>query len=241
MAWFSRRKPQGEYPEEVGLATGAYRSPGLVALAEELEGRTVEAILDLGCSSPENLAFMSRYSGNIVIRDLASAGGSNADAPRASLFQIGSGCLDAEDDRSYDVLLVWDILHYVAPDERETFAHRLVRLSRPGALMLVHASGSTSIPLSPVRFKIRDAKSLSYEVHGERRKPSPQFTPRSVEKLMRGFRPLRFFQLRNGLQEFLLQKNEEAKSEAVTDKEAAKPAARPEPGLPKPRQPGDWY
>lgn len=231
MAWFSsRRKPQGEYPEEVGVTSGPHRSPGLTALSEELDKRRVEAILDLGASFHENVRYMSRYCGNIVIRDLANAHGQKLSGPRASLFQIDVEALAASDDTLYDAILLWDLLHYVDRTRLMDFSRRLARMARPGALALLLASGSTPIPMTPVQFRIRDRNSLIYQVQGERRSAAPQFTPRAVEKLLAGFRPVRFFQLRNGLQEFLLQYEEPPEPD---------PDEYPRPA--QPRQPGDWY
>jgi hypothetical protein len=231
MAWFfGRRRPQGEFPEEVGVTTGPHRSPGLTALSEELDKRRVEAILDLGASFHENVRYMSRYCGNIVIRDLVNAHGDELSGPRASLYRLDVDSVEAADETRYDAILLWDLLHYVERPRLADFAGRLARLARPGALALLLASATTPIPMTPVQFRIRDRNCLIYQVRGERRSPAPQFTPRTVERLFPGFRPLRFFQLRNGLQEFLLQN---ASSGAPELEEASRPA--------RPRQPGDWY
>lgn len=233
MSWFfSRRKPRGEYPAGVGVTQGTHRSPGLAALAEELSKRRTGAVLDLGASFGENLRFLSRFSSNIVIRDLVSARGERLNGPRASLFQIDVDTLDVADETLYDVILLWDLLHYVDRSDRERFVARIAELSRPGALMLLLASGSTPIPLTPVKFKIQDGANLVYEVQTERRSPSPHFTPRSVERLMKGYRPVRFFQLRNGLQEFLF--SYEGSPEEETREPELELAHRAE-------QPGDWY
>lgn len=203
MSWFSRRKPQGEFPPEVGVTDGAHRSPGVAALSEEMSKRRVESILDLGGSHNENLAYLGQYCGNIVIHDVMGASGEPSAAPRASLFQVDEKALALAAQTRFDVVLLWDLLHYVERSQVEPFVARLGELARPEALVLLLASGSTPIPLTPIRFKIRDSDHLHYEVTTDRRGPAPRFTPRQVERMMNGFRPLRFFQLRNGLQEFL--------------------------------------
>lgn len=231
MSWFSRRKPRGEFPGEVGVTAGSHRSPGVAALSEELAKRRIESILDLGGSHNENLAYLGQYCGNIVIHDVVGASG-EASAPRASLFQIDAGALALPADTRFDVLLLWDLLHYVERSQVEPFVARLGGLARPDALVLLLAAGSTPIPLTPIRFKIRDRDHLHYEVTSERRGPAPRFTPRQVERLMDGFRPVRFFQLRNGLQEFLFR---------YEAREAEKPEEQEEPRRTKePRKPGNW-
>lgn len=231
MSWFSRRKPRGELPGGVGATGGIHRSPGIAALAEELAKRRVESILDLGASHNENLVFLGQYCSNIVIQDVVGARGEALSAPRASLFQVGAGALTLAAGPGFDVILLWDLLHYVEPAQAGAFVARLAELARPGALVLLLAAGSTPIPLTPIRFKIRDRDHLLYEVPNERRGPPARFTPRQLERLMEGFRPVRSFQLRNGLQEFLFRF--EGVAEPAADDE--------EPGRAKPTQPGDWY
>jgi len=69
--------------------------------------------------------------------------------------------------------------------------------------VLILAASSAPIPPLPVHFKIEDRDRLFYASSGERSVTIPGFTPRGIEMLMRGFSPLRAFQLRNGVQEFL--------------------------------------
>jgi len=231
MSWFSQRKPRGELPGGIGAIGGIHRSPGMAALAEELAKRRVGSILDLGASQNENLVFLGQFCGNIVIHDVVGARGEALSAPRASLFQVGSEALAIDAGSGFDAILLWDLLHYVEPTQAGAFVARLASLARPGALLLLLAAGTTPIPLTPIRFKIRDRDHLVYEVPNERRGPAPRFTPRRVERLMEGFSPVRSFQLRNGLQEFLF------RFEGV-----AEPAAdEKQPGRARPTQPGDWF
>lgn len=229
MSWFSRRKHHGEFPAQVGATSGTHSSPGVAALADELAKRRVESILDLGASHNDNLVFLGQYCGNIVIHDLVGVRGEALTAPRASLFQVRPESLAIDAGRGFDVILLWDLLHYVERSQAGVFVARLADLARPGALVLLLAAGSTPIPLIPIRFKIRDRGHLCYEVASERRGPAPRFTPRQVERLMEGFCPVRFFQLRSGLQEFLFQ----------YEGRAGPSEEEPEPA--KPTQPGDWY
>ncbi len=206
--------------------SGVHRSPGMAVLSDELAKRRVESILDLGTSLNENLEYLSRFCENISIRDLVGAGSVEPEVPRATLFEIDveSSALDV--DTRFDVVLLWDLLHYVKRSQSERFVTRLTHLCRPDALVLLMASGSTPIPLTPLRLKIRDHDHLTYEVTGERRSDAPHFTPRGVEQIMQGFRPVRFFQLRNGLQEFLFRYEEAPGPGDVAESE---PSA--EPGL----------
>ena len=99
--------------------------------------------------------------------------------------------------------MIWDLLHYFEPALQERCVARLAALCHPDALVLLVASANTPIPTTPIHFKIRDQETLEYGIATEARAPSPQLRTRDIELIMAGFQPVRLFQLRNGLQEFV--------------------------------------
>ncbi len=204
MSWFKRRKRQPEALGPTRLEDGVHRSPGLGRLCSELDRRRPEAILDLGASSTENVAFLSRYTANLSIHDLFHGACQEA-GRRSTTFRFGAAEdleLPAVGDR-FDVVLLWDLIHYFDPEERRAFVARIAGHCRTDALVLLAASSVASIPLVPIQFKIESVEALHYSVpEGERIAPVG-FNTRQVEGLMEAFEPVRFFQLRNGLQEFL--------------------------------------
>lgn len=204
MSWFSRRKPKVEALGPSSLQSGVYRSPGLNRLGQELDRRHPESILDLGPSSTENVAFFSRYTTNFRIQDLFH-GACQDPGRRATAFRFPAAEeleMPAEDDR-FDVVLMWDLLHYFAPEQRRPFIERLAPYCEPNAFVFLMGSSITEVPLMPIQFKIDSEDALFYNVSEEERMEPGGLTTRSVEGLMKGFEPLRCFQLRNGLQEFL--------------------------------------
>ncbi len=204
MSWFSRRKHKVEALGPAVLQTGVYRSPGLTRLGKELDRRRPESILDLGPSSTENVNFFSRYTTNLCIQDLFH-GACHDTGRRSTAFRFGAAEtleFPALGDR-FDVVLMWDLIHYFAPEERRRFVARLARYCQPNAFVFLLGSSITSIPLVPIHFKIEDEQSLFYTVSEDERMEPGGLTTRLVEGLMDNFEPLRCFQLRNGLQEFL--------------------------------------
>lgn len=208
MSWFSRRRPKddrkaGEIaPPE--LSSGVQRSPGLALLSQELAKRPPGAILDLGSSSTETVQFLSRYCDNISIQDLFQSARPPAGA-RATIFRFDDGALQAlpEAGEKFDLILVWDLLHYFERSECAPLIDRLAARCQPGALVFLLASAIAPIPLTPIRFKVHSVELLDYHLPSEERVASPQLRTRDVEQIMAGFSPVRLFQLRNGLQEFL--------------------------------------
>ena len=203
MSWFKRRKPARPASGPSRLETGVHRSPGLARLCQDLGRRRPEAILDLGASSNENLSHLSRYTANLCIQDLFHAACEESGL-RSTAFRfpdVESIELPAAD--RFDVVLMWDLLHYFEPGDLPHFIARLADLCQPEALVHLLASSVASIPLVPIQFKIESEDALHYNVpEGERMAPGGLNT-RQVEGIMQGFQPIRCFQLRNGLQEFL--------------------------------------
>ncbi|MCP4660850.1 MAG: class I SAM-dependent methyltransferase [bacterium] len=209
MSWLSRSRFRGEMLGPQALVTGIHRSPGLAALCRQLDRHKPRAILDLGASSTENLRFLIRYCDNVAVENLARsrsavAGKTVAEAARSTPFRLGDvESLALPEDGDFDVVLMWDLLHYFERSQLARFMVRLAGLCRRGALVLLLASSTTPITPVPLYFRIEGRDRLFYGVPTEPPLPAPHFTPGEVEGLMCGFRPLRLFQLRNGLQEFL--------------------------------------
>ena len=241
MAWFfSRKKPRGERSRPIGVDGGSHRSPGLAAFAAELDRRRPEKVLDLGGSFNENLTFLSRWAEHIAIHDVIGRSGIDLEQPRSSLLQLeGEGLEFSDTEGGFDAVLLWDLLHYLAPLERQRLIGRLARLCRPGALVFLIAAASVVIPPVPVRFRIESRDHLLYGVAGDQRVVGPRFNPRDIEQLFSGFEPVRFFQLRNGLQEFLLRFAGSREREPGPEQGLAEDQDNVE--RPRPKPPGDWY
>ncbi len=229
MSWFSRRKSSPKAPGPGRLETGVHRSPGLDRLCSELDRRRPEAILDLGASSTENVRFLSRFTANLCIQDIFH-GVCDESGLRSEVFRFGDSEsleLPAAGER-FDVVLMWDLIHYFKPEDLRLFIARLAGYCQPDALVLLIASSVASIPLVPIKFRIESVDSLHYTVpEGERIAPTG-FNTRQVEGVMQGFEPVRFIQLRNGLQEFLFRyagEEEDSKQMTLADVAGSKAAA----------------
>jgi len=209
MSWLSRSRYRNEILGPHALVTGVHSSPGLTALCARLDRCKPRAILDLGASSTENLRFLSRYCDNVAVENLARsrsavATKARSGASRSAPFRLPDvDALSLPVDSSFDVVLMWDLLHYVERAQLTRFIARLAGLCRKDALVLLLASSTTPITPTPMYFRIEGHDRLYYGVSADPPLPAPHFTPGEVEHRMRGFRPLRLYQLRNGLQEFL--------------------------------------
>ncbi|MEM7355908.1 MAG: class I SAM-dependent methyltransferase, partial [Acidobacteriota bacterium] len=203
--------------------SGVYRSPGMTRLAKELDRRRPEAILDLGMSSTENVNYLSRFTTNLCIQDLFH-GACDEPGRRSEAFRFDHPetlRLPDESER-FDIVLMWDLIHYVEGADRRSFIARLASYCRPDAFVFLLGSSSAQIPLVPIQFKIDSDDALHYTLPEGGRMESAGLTTREVEGLMVDFAPIRCFQLRNGFQEFLFRYRGSAEK---SESQAADPAA----------------
>lgn len=202
-SWFSRRSDPGS--REAVLGSGPHRSPGLDLVVRELQGRRLSGVLDLGPPSNENLTFLSTLTERVSVQDLYRSCSQDGGAVGFRFRDVDAFPLPDERE-SFDLVLLWDLLHYIDPAVRSRFSARLAGLCRPGAIVLLHAADNAPVPPAPIQFKILGADTLLYQVPEGVRLPPPRLSTRLVEKALPGFRPLRTIQLRHGLQEAVYQR-----------------------------------
>ena len=228
MGWFSSRK--GRRKESAGkIYEGPHRSPGFEEICHFLETEPAYSVLDLGASSTESVEFISDLCDDLIVQDVFHSTRA-ASGVRSEIFRFES----AKDvslpnpEQKFDVVLMWDILHYLAPEDRGPFIERLALNCAPNAMVLLSASSIAEIPPEPIHFKVLRRDRLEY-VLSDDRAPSPGLTTREVEKVMKAFEPVRIFQLRNGLQEMVFQipnPPQEAKKKAPAKAPAPKAQAK---------------
>ena len=184
----------------------------------ELTRNPPTAILDLGSSSTETVRYLSGFCTNLSILDLFQSASSQSGA-RSTIFRFSDSICNTLPDGGdgFDAVLIWDLLHYFDRPTLDPFIRRLARCCKPDALVYLMASAIAPIPLTPIRFRIHDRQSLLYQMASETRAESPQLRAGDVERIMKGFRPMRLYQLRNGLQEFLFRFEGEDAAESSDD------------------------
>lgn len=205
MSWiFGRKKAQ---EREADASSEVFSSPGFAIVAERLMRRPGSTVLELGAPSTESLAFLARNSHDVEVVDLYHSTGPTRAATLRGLLPPASQLPLPEGEGRFDVILLWDLLHYIDPAERRQFGVRLATLAKSGALIFVFASSSKEIPSSPIHFRIEAADRLRYGITGNDKLPPPRLGARDVEQAMVSFTAERIFQLRNGFQEIVLERN----------------------------------
>jgi len=107
---------------------------------------------------------------------------------------------------SFDAVLVWDCLEYLAPELLEEVVSHLHDISRPGALMLCYFHADQAAKTLPVtQFRILDSKTIQTAPRLTSR-PTQFYSNRAVEKIFQNFQSVKFFLTRDYLREVIVRR-----------------------------------
>ena len=107
---------------------------------------------------------------------------------------------------SFDAILVWNSLEYLARHLVEPVVERLHRVLRPGGVMLVCFRADTRDQLSVQQsFRIADSRTLSVHPKGHRQ-AAHLLTNRSVERIFERFGSVKFFLSRDAVREVIVRR-----------------------------------
>ena len=103
----------------------------------------------------------------------------------------------------FDAILAWDLFDYIDTLTIRATMHRIERHCRPGTILFMMSSIREVIPDDPGRFTIIDEQHLSFESMGGDGRSGSKHSPRSLERMMPGFRLQHSFLLADGMQDYL--------------------------------------
>lgn len=207
MGWFSRgsgpRKEQG--PVQTEVEPEIHKSLAMAALFEEIHQGDKPKILDLGSAVGSNVEFLSHFGCKLYIEDLYAALTARTQGGEGGLAgpEFFTSFLSIPDDVRFDVVFAWDLFNYLQRQELAHLGVQLRRLCRPGARLFALMSIQKQIPAQPIRFKIVDEQTLSYERRSSVDRPGPRYAPSELNDRLKGFHVDRSFLLRHGIQEYL--------------------------------------
>jgi len=188
-------------------AAGEHRSPGFAALCSQLRPGGDAAVLDLGPASGANVAFFSEMGCRLHVSDLYRSLQDGAPRPAGDTQGFARACrelLPETDGSTFDYVLAWDLLNYLAPDEIEVLARYLTALCHPGTDLFTMISIRHQIPVRPLGYQILSQNELRYGEPARVLRDSPEYKEPTLLRLLPGFLVQRCFLLRNGMQEYLL-------------------------------------
>lgn len=199
-------------------ASASQKSLGLRGLLPDSEDATLR-VLDLGQARTANLDFFSRYGGRLTVADFysglrpARASSMNDDERKAKAF---AELLDYETSTRFDLILAWDLLNYLTPQEHELLMTSLEPFCLPGTALLAFVSTQREMPPAPSVYWIQDEDTLVYEEREGRPRPCPRYLEQDLLKRMPSLTVEYRYQLRNGMLEYVFSYRMSSRSASAT-------------------------
>lgn len=203
----STKSPAKEtLPSTTRNSSGFDQFCGLLQSSENL------SVLDMSGASQANISFITnlghRISSDDIIGTMEECFGDNfAEAQQAA--STAQRFLDQTltfADESFDGALVWDALQFLDSPLLEDTVEKLMRVMRPGGLMLVFFNANEKMNRIPVyNYRIQDQKTLLQVPRGGYQQ-SQYFNNRRLEKLFENASSLKFFLTRDHLRELIVRK-----------------------------------
>jgi len=209
MQWPFRKKnlPDDEIingEDDSRTESQSYHSPGLLSTVIHLRDGRKYKILDLGKAAGPTIDFFSKYSCRLHIADIVgqiagiSLSGKQEDSERL-LRELAPG-----EDGEFDLIFAWDIFNYLSRRQFQILSYRLAQLGKPGSKMLAFILAENGNSCEPSIYKIVEKGSLIRESMHLTGKQAKWYSPGEVKQLMSGFEVDKAFQLRHGIQEYIL-------------------------------------
>jgi len=187
---------------DFSAATVERLSPGAAALFDSLVPDGRHSILDLGLAGEVHLRLLSRYAQQIRFAGLVP------DPPEDDAWASVLAALPPNTCQPYDVVLAWDVLDRIDPEQRATLIARLAELTAPSARLYAVVDTSGAATTRPIRSTLTDVNRVSMQPVGPPRPARPALLPAPAERLLVPFEVTQAFTLRSGLREYVAMKRD---------------------------------
>jgi len=190
----------------------ARQSRGLEQFFSYIRDQSGLSILDMGGVCQDNVNFITNLGHRItpqsILQRIDETFGGVADTDQSNPAQIESFLrenLDYHAD-TFDGVLLWDTLQFMAPALLHAVLERLYLITRPKSYLLVYFNSEDRATRSPLySFRIQDKTTLKLVERGTR--PTAQaFNNRGLEKLFVQFESVKFFLTRESLRELIVRR-----------------------------------
>ena len=169
-----------------------FKAPGLELVARHIAGSRRSDILDMGSPCRANVEYLSQYSCVLHIGDISTA---LADDPEMTVPEeernvegVVERLIAYGDDIRFDVIFAWDVFDYLDAVTSTAMMRRIGHYCRTGTLLYLTTSNGDTIPDEPARFTIVDERHLRFDRSGAGTRSGMKYSPRALERIMRGFR-----------------------------------------------------
>lgn len=203
MSWLSRIwRPSSpgsvqEPPEEPSAPRVIRTAPGVEAIFSGIGKDENHGVLDLGPAVEANLHFYSRFARWVRFGSLLK------DPPRGEAWTEALERLPPLPQGPYTVVMAWNLLDRLPPEDRPALIERIVELTGQGSRLYVLVAEGEEDRGRPYRFSIQEDGMVSQEFVGSPGQLQPQLLPAHVERVLSPFRVAHAFTLRGGFREYV--------------------------------------
>ncbi len=200
------KSPKGAAPSVPRHSSGFEQFCVMLQNSENL------SILDMSGASQANVSFITAYGHRISSDD---ALGTMQQCFGADFFSNQQAASNAHrfleqtltfPDNSFDGALVWDTLQFLVSPVLEDTVAKLLRVMRPGALILGFFNADEKVTQVPVyNYRIQDSRTLLQTPRGGYQS-SQYFNNRMLEKLFDKAASLKFFLTRGAQREVVIRR-----------------------------------
>jgi hypothetical protein len=184
-------------PEEETPDLSERAAPGIAALFDGLEEDGSHAILDFGAGGEGSFRLYSGFARRIRFAGMLRT------PPRGTKWTEAMEALPPPPGGRYDLVLIWNLLDRITPEEHTTLVRRLVRLTSPGARLYAVVDTSGEPRVHPLQYSVLDLSRVSQQIDGPLVGANPPLLPAAIEKLLEPFQVEHAFTLRKGLREYV--------------------------------------
>ncbi len=190
----------------------ARHSSGFEQFCSMLQNAENLSILDMTGASQANISFITGFGHRISSDDIV---GTMQQSFGSDFFESQQAASTAQrfleqtltfPDEFFDGALVWDALQFLASPVLEETVRQLLRVMRPGGVMLAFFNADEKASRIPIyNYRIQDSKTLLQIPRGGSQR-AQHFNNRSLEKLFERSSSLKFFLTRDSLREVIVRK-----------------------------------
>ena len=187
------------------------RSSGLAEFNHAIEGEEGLRILDLGPTSPINIAYLTGLGHKVYNEDVLKG---SEDPALIVSAEDGRPTLDAQrflaenlvygSDTVFDAILCWDAPDYLHEALVKPMVNRIHHILKPKGILLAFFHTRDAGPEAPYyRYHIAGEDVLEFQP-GPRFRLQRVFNNRHIENLFRDFSSIKFFLARDNVREVLV-------------------------------------
>jgi SAM-dependent methyltransferase len=199
-------------PDKNAPISGSRHSSGFEQFSAMLQRSENLSILDMSGASQANISFITSFGHRMSTDDiLATMEQCFADdfLENQKVASIAQRFMDQTltfPDESFDGALVWDTLQFLVSPLLDQVVTQLLRVMRPGGLMLVFFRADERTPRIPMyNYRIQDSRTLSVSPRGGYQNVQ-FFHNRVLEKLFQNAGSVKFFLTRDHLRELIVRR-----------------------------------